>query len=87
MQTTFSWADPTGLSAQNAVTGPKSPVTAIVVCRDDEERVGHVVRRLAAHLRSLRLRFQILVVDEGSADNTLALLDFGPNLAVQYRNG
>jgi hypothetical protein len=49
-------------------------VTAIVVCRDDEERVGFVVRRIAAHLRSLGLRGEIFAVDESSADNTPALL-------------
>jgi hypothetical protein len=49
-------------------------VTAIVVCRDDEEVVGHTLRRIALHIRSLGLRGEILALDEGSADNTLPLL-------------
>ena len=48
--------------------------SAVVVCRDDEERAGHMLRRLAAHLRSLGLHFEILAVDEASTDNTLSLL-------------
>lgn len=49
-------------------------VTAIVACRDDEDQIGHMVRRLALHLRQLGLAAEIIAVDEGSADNTLALL-------------
>jgi glycosyltransferase involved in cell wall biosynthesis len=48
-------------------------VTVVVRVRDDEERVGHVVRKVAAHLRGLRLRFEVLVADEGSGDNTVAV--------------
>jgi hypothetical protein len=53
---------------------PDPDVTAIITCRDDEERVGHAVRRVAAHLESLGLHAEIFAVDEGSADNTRALL-------------
>lgn len=49
-------------------------LTALVICRNDEEHVGHALRRLHAHLRSLALRFEILVVDERSTDNSLAVL-------------
>ena len=49
-------------------------LTVIIACRDDDERVGHCVRRVAEHLRHLGLRNEILAVDEGSADNTLPLL-------------
>jgi hypothetical protein len=54
--------------------GPDLELTAVVACRDDEERVGHTVRRLATHLRGLRLPFEIIAVDEFSGDNTLTLL-------------
>jgi hypothetical protein len=56
------------------VHAPDPDLTAIVVCRDDEERVGHVVRRVAGHVESLGLHAEILAVDEDSSDNTLALL-------------
>lgn len=49
-------------------------VTAVVSCCNDEERIGHLVRRLAEHLTGLGLRFEILAIDEGSTDNTVALL-------------
>jgi hypothetical protein len=52
---------------------PDCDITAIVRVCDDEERVGHVVRRLARHLDSLGLRHEILVADEGSGDNTVAV--------------
>jgi len=55
-------------------TTPDLDLTAVVICRDDEERIGHQVRRLAAHLGSLGLASEILVVDELSGDNTLPLL-------------
>jgi glycosyltransferase involved in cell wall biosynthesis len=52
---------------------PDCDVTVILRVFDDEERIGHVLRRLASHLRSLELTFEILVADEGSGDNTLAV--------------
>src|SRR5690242_12900769 len=63
-----------GAAARMPHRKPDLDVTAIVICRDDEERVGHTVRRLAIHLRSLGLRSEILVFDEHSGDNTLAVL-------------
>jgi hypothetical protein len=52
---------------------PDVDITAVIRTRDDEERIGHVIRRIAAHLRALHLRSEILLVDEGSGDNTLAV--------------
>ncbi|HZS35593.1 MAG TPA: glycosyltransferase [Polyangia bacterium] len=52
---------------------PDCDVTVILRVCDDEERIGHVLRRLASHLRSLELTFEMLVADEGSGDNTLAV--------------
>lgn len=45
----------------------------LTVC-DDEDRVGKLACELLAALRALMLRFEVLVVDEGSGDNTLAVL-------------
>jgi hypothetical protein len=49
---------------------PDFDVTLVVRVLDDEERVGHMLLRLARHLRGLGVRFEILVADEGSGDNT-----------------
>lgn len=45
----------------------------LTVC-DDEDRVGKLTLELLSALRALMLRFEVLVVDEGSGDNTLAIL-------------
>lgn len=52
---------------------PDCDVTFIVRCLDDEERVGHVLNRIARYLRQHRLTAEILVADEGSGDNTVAV--------------
>lgn len=52
---------------------PDCDVTVVVRARDDEERIGHVLTRVAQHLRSLQRSFEILVADEGSGDNTAAV--------------
>jgi glycosyltransferase involved in cell wall biosynthesis len=52
---------------------PDVDLTFVVRVFDDEERIGHLLRRIGAHLRSMQLRFEILVADEGSGDNTLAV--------------
>jgi hypothetical protein len=52
---------------------PDCDITVVVRVCDDEERIGHVVLRIARHLRSLKLTSEILIADEGSGDNTLAV--------------
>jgi hypothetical protein len=52
---------------------PDCDITVVVRVRDDEERIGHVLRRISGHLRSMQTTFEILVADEGSGDNTLAV--------------
>jgi len=54
-------------------TSAECELSFILRCRDDEERVGHTIQRISSHLRGLGLRFELLVVDEGSGDNTLAI--------------
>jgi hypothetical protein len=48
-------------------------LTFVLRCCDDEERIGHTIQRIAAHLRGLGLGFELLLCDEGSGDNTLAV--------------
>lgn len=59
------------MTPQNA---PSCDVTVVVRTCDDEERIGHVLSRMASHLRALELSFEILVADEGSVDNTGAVV-------------
>jgi hypothetical protein len=54
-------------------TTPDCDVTFVLRTSDDEERVGHALRRAAAWLGAHRLRAEILVADEGSGDNTVAV--------------
>ena len=48
-------------------------ISVVMAVRDDEERVGHQLRGVAAHLRSLGRSFEILVVNDGSRDNSLSI--------------
>jgi glycosyltransferase involved in cell wall biosynthesis len=52
---------------------PDFDVTVVVRVCDDEERIGHALARIARHLRGLGARFELLVADEGSGDNTVAV--------------
>jgi hypothetical protein len=54
--------------------GARYDVSVILPFGDDEELVGIAIRRTAAHLRGLGLSFEILAVDEDSADNSHAVL-------------
>jgi hypothetical protein len=55
------------------IASPDCDVTFIVRTVDDEERVGHVLGRIARYLAAHQLRAEILVADEGSGDNTVAV--------------
>ena len=58
------------------ILGPRygSPdVTVGLRTREDEDRVGHAVRRIAEHLRAHKLSAEIVVADESSGDNTVAI--------------
>ena len=48
-------------------------VTVVLRTRDDEERVGHALRRIAEHLRAHKWSYELLVADEDSGDNTVAI--------------
>lgn len=54
---------------------PRSPdVSVIVPFGDHEDTVGIACRRLAEHLGSLGLAFELLAIEEDSGDNSHALL-------------
>ena len=52
---------------------PDCDVTFIVRTFEDEERIGHVLRRIARYLAAHQLSAEIVVADEGSGDNTVAV--------------
>jgi hypothetical protein len=54
-------------------SNPDCDVTFVLRTFEDEERVGHALRRIAEYLRAHRLTAEILVADEGSGDNTVAV--------------
>ncbi len=49
-------------------------VSVVLTFTDDEEIIGNAVRRVAEHLRSSGLTFEIVAVDEDSGDNSHAVL-------------
>lgn len=59
--------------AEKMSTSPDCEVTFIVRAFDDEERVGHCLRRIAAWVRARGVSAEILLADEGSGDNTVAV--------------
>jgi glycosyltransferase involved in cell wall biosynthesis len=56
-----------------ASASPDCDVTFIVRTFEDEERIGHVLRRTARYLAAHQLSAEIVVADEGSGDNTVAV--------------
>ena len=62
------------LDAEAMSEGARYDVSVILPFGDDEEFVGIAVRRTAEHLRGLGLSFEIIAVDEDSADNSHAVL-------------
>ena len=53
---------------------PDCELSLVIPFTDDEERVGAMSRRAAAHLSALGVRHEILAVDEDSGDNSVTLL-------------
>jgi hypothetical protein len=49
-------------------------VSVVLPFADDEDRVGSACLRIARHLTEQGLAFEIIAVDEGSGDNSVALL-------------
>src|SRR5688572_26898143 len=49
-------------------------VTVVLPFTDDEDLVGSACQRIAQHLTERGLVFELIAVDEGSGDNSVALL-------------
>jgi hypothetical protein len=50
-------------------------ISVVLTIRNDEETVGHQVKALASHLRSLGRSFEVVAVNDGSRDNSLSILN------------
>lgn len=53
---------------------PPAALSVVLAVREAEETVGRDVRRIAEHLRAQGMRFEILGVNDGCRDNSLAVL-------------
>lgn len=67
------------VSAESPVTLPPQVPTpelsVILSIRDDEDLVGHQLKTIVTHLRGLGSTFEILAVNDGSRDNSFAMLE------------
>ena len=52
---------------------PDCDLSVVIRTRDDEECIGSVLLRLHTHLVARGLHFELLIADENSGDNTLAV--------------
>ena len=50
-------------------------ISVVVAVRDHEDRIGHQVKEVASHLRSLGRTFEVIAVNDGSRDNSLSILE------------
>jgi glycosyltransferase involved in cell wall biosynthesis len=50
-------------------------ISVVLSVRDDEELIGHQVRAITTHLTSLGRSFEIVAVNDGSRDNSFAMLE------------
>lgn len=63
-------------AVRSAARSPGFPeISVVLAVHDDEERIGHQVKAIAFHLRSLGRRFEILAVNNGTRDNSLSILE------------
>ena len=53
---------------------PLPDLSFVIPVRNVEEDIGHRVRAIAGHLRSLGVPFEIIAVNDGSTDNSFAIL-------------
>ena len=48
-------------------------LSVVIAVGDQEDSIGHLIRNVASHLSSLGHRFEILIVNAGSGDNSLSI--------------
>src|SRR5271154_2395329 len=71
-------------------SAPEPEISVVVAVGNDEDKVGHQIRRVEAHLRCLGVPFEIVVVNDGSSDNSLSIAALlaasAPEIRVLPRN-
>jgi cellulose synthase/poly-beta-1,6-N-acetylglucosamine synthase-like glycosyltransferase len=64
----------------------KPDISVVLAIRDDEELIGHQVRTIVTHMDLLGRSVEIVAVNDGSRDNSLAILELlaarMPNLRI-----
>lgn len=66
---------PDGRTLMRRSISSEPPLVSVVLAvREAEETIGRDVRRIAAHLRARGVAFEILAVNDGCRDNSLAVL-------------
>jgi hypothetical protein len=66
---------PSSSSFSEAGPSGAPEISVVITVRNDEDQIGHRVRRIASHLRSLGRTFEIVAVNDGSRDNSLSILE------------
>lgn len=59
----------------SACPTPGPEVSVVIAVRNHEDAIGHQVRAVASHLRSLGRTFEVIAVNDGSRDNSLPILE------------
>ena len=54
---------------------PPPDISVVLAVRDDEELVGHQLRTIVTHLKELGRSFEVVAVNDGSRDNSMAMLE------------
>lgn len=62
-------------SSRHTAAKPLPELSVVIAVRNDEEVIGHLVRRVSRHLQELGRTFEIVAVNDGCHDNSLSLLD------------
>jgi glycosyltransferase involved in cell wall biosynthesis len=67
------------------VTASSPELSVVISVREGEETIGRDVRRIADHLRGSGVAFEILAVNDGCRDNSLAVLQLLSTQVPQLR--
>jgi glycosyltransferase involved in cell wall biosynthesis len=59
---------------KRTVSQTSPSLSVVIAVRDAEETIGRDVRQMAQHLRAAGISFEILAVNDGCCDNSLAVL-------------